>query len=91
MSDLKRSGFREVANREFWRTLTSPFSVTHSHIRICIPVCALSRFSRVQLFAALWTVTCQTPLSTGFSRPDSWSRVLRPPGVCILKEVSNPF
>ena len=27
----------------------------------------LSCFSRVQLFAALWTVTCQAPLSMGFS------------------------
>ena len=28
--------------------------------------CMLSRFSRVQLFATLWTVACQTALSMGF-------------------------
>ena len=27
--------------------------------------CMLSHFSRVQLFATLWTVACQAPLSTG--------------------------
>ena len=27
----------------------------------------LSRFSRVRLFATLWTVACQVPLSMGFS------------------------
>ncbi|XDB56963.1 hypothetical protein ABFV05_010579 [Capra hircus] len=31
-------------------------------------MCPLSRFSRVQLFATPWTVACQAPLSTGFSR-----------------------
>ena len=29
--------------------------------------------SRVQLFATLWTVACQAPLSTGFSRQEHWS------------------
>ena len=34
-------------------------------------VCAvLSRFSHVQLFATLWTVACQAPLSMGFSRQE---------------------
>ena len=30
-------------------------------------------FSRVLLFATLWTVAYQAPLSTGFSRQESWS------------------
>ena len=30
----------------------------------------LSRFSCVQLFAASWTVACQSPLSMGFSRQE---------------------
>ena len=30
-------------------------------------------FSRVQLFATLWTVACQAPLSMGFSRQEYWS------------------
>ena len=33
-------------------------------------LCVLSRFSRVQLFAMLWTVV---PLSMGFSRQEYWS------------------
>ena len=33
-------------------------------------VCVLSRFSLVLIFATLWTVACQTPLSMGFSRQE---------------------
>ena len=33
----------------------------------------LSHFSRVRLFATLWTVAHQAPLSMGFSRQESWS------------------
>ena len=87
MSDLKPPGFREVLNREFWKNLTSPFAITHSHTRICIPACVLSRFSRVQLFVPLLTVACQTPLSMGLSRQESWRGCC----VCILKDVANPF
>ena len=32
-----------------------------------------SCFSRVQLFATLWIVACQAPLSIGFSRQEYWS------------------
>ena len=35
-------------------------------------VCAQS-LSRVQLFVTLWTVACQAPLSTRFSRQEHWS------------------
>ena len=31
--------------------------------------------SRVQLFATLWSVACQAPLSMGFSRQEYWSGV----------------
>ena len=40
--------------------------------------CVLSRFRRVQLFATLWTVACQAPLSR-FSRQEYWSRLPCPP------------
>ena len=33
----------------------------------------LSYFSCVQLFATIWTVTCQAPLSMGFFRQEYWS------------------
>ena len=42
-------------------------------------VCMLSCFSHVQLFATLWTVTCQAPLSTGFSKQEYWSGLPCPP------------
>ena len=43
----------------------------------------LSRFSPVPLFATLWTVAGQTPLSKGFSRQEYWSGLPYPPP-CIL-------
>ena len=46
---------------------------THIHVYM------LSSFSRVQLFAMLWTVACQAPLSMGFSRQEYWSRLPCPP------------
>ena len=33
----------------------------------------LSHFSRVQLFATLWSIARQAPLSMGFSRQEYWS------------------
>ena len=39
----------------------------------------LSLFSHVQLFATLWTVAHQTPLSMGFSRQEDWSGLPCPP------------
>ena len=35
--------------------------------------------SVIWLFVTLWTVTCQTPLSMGFSRQEYWSELLYPP------------
>ena len=34
---------------------------------VCVCVCVLSHFSRVRLFASLWTIAHQAPLSMGFS------------------------
>ena len=43
--------------------------------------CMLSHFGHVQLFATLWTVARQTPLSMGFSRQENWSGLpFLPPG-----------
>ena len=39
----------------------------------------LRRFTRVQLFATLWTAAHQAPLSVGFSRQECWSGLLSPP------------
>ena len=42
-------------------------------------VCCPQSLSHVQLFVTQWTVTCQAPLSVGFSRPESWSGLPFPP------------
>ena len=41
--------------------------------------CILSRFSSVQLFATIWIVACQVPLSMEFSRQEYWNELLCPP------------
>ena len=38
----------------------------------CVCVCTLHLFRRVRLFATLWTVAPQAPLSMGFSRQQYW-------------------
>ena len=47
------------------------------HLFLYEYMCAwvLSCFSPVQLFASLWTVACQVPLSMASSRQEYWSRV----------------
>ena len=41
----------------------------------------LSSFSHIQLFATLWTVARQAPLSMGFSRQEYWTGLpCSPPG-----------
>ena len=51
-------------------------------------LCMLSRFSLVQLFATLWTVAGQTPLSIGFSRQEYWSGLpCLPPGALPDPEI----
>ena len=42
-------------------------------------MCMLSHFSCVQLFANLWSVARQAPLSRGFSRQECWSGLPHPP------------
>ena len=41
--------------------------------------CMLSRFSHLLLFATLWTVAHQAPVSIGFSRQEYWSELPCPP------------
>ena len=60
--------------------------------------CLLSRFSCVWLFATVWTVARQTPLSTGFSRQEHWSGLSCPPpgnlhnpGVFCVSRIEGGF
>ena len=48
-------------------------SLHSQNVHVCVCACMLSCFSCVQLFAILWTVACQAPLSMGFSRQETWS------------------
>ena len=54
----------------------------------CVRV--LSCFSRVGLFAMLWTVACQAPLSMGFSRQESWNGLPCPPPRDLLDPGIEP-
>ena len=51
-----------------------PFLLIHDK-----DVCVLNPFGHVRLFAALWTVACQSPMSMGFSRQDYWTELPCPP------------
>ena len=53
----------------------SPIFFEPQFFLLCMPSC----FSCVQVFATLWTVAHQAPLSTGFSRQEYWSGLLCPP------------
>ena len=50
----------------------------------------LSRLSRVQLFATLWTVALPVPLAMGFSRQEYWSGLPCPPPGDLLKPGMEP-
>ena len=53
-----------------------PVYLLHPHC-VCVWVCVcLCVLSRVWVFATLWTVACQAPLSIGFPRQEYWSGLL---------------
>ena len=58
----------------FW-SLAWPLGQIFGQIRACV----LSCFSCVRLFAALWAVAHQAPLSMGFSRQEYWGGLPCPP------------
>ena len=59
--------------------ISESVSVQWEKRRKYVHVCVLSRFSPVRLFATSGTVTCQAPLSIGFSRQKYWSGLPCPP------------
>ena len=54
-----------------------PPAIHFTHVHMCM--CALSCFSRVQLFVTLWTVARQAPLFMRFSRQEYWNGLPCPP------------
>ena len=60
------------------------YAHTYTPMHACVP----SRFIHVRLFATVWTVACQVPLSMGFSSQKYWSGLSCPspgdlPNPCI--------
>ena len=53
--------------------------------------CMLSHFSCVQLFAILWTLAHQAPLSMGFSRQESWSCHSLLQGIFLTQRLNPHF
>ena len=50
------------------------------HNPVCVFMCVhVHMLSHAWLFAAPWTVACQTPLSMEFPRQEYWSGLLSPP------------
>ena len=49
-----------------------------SCVCVCVCVCVVSYFSHVQLFAMLWAVACQAPLSMEVFRLEYWSGLSLP-------------
>ena len=64
-------------------SMNGRFTLSYQNLRVImdaflflpfhIHACMLSNFSRVRLYATLWTAAHQAPLSTGFSRQEYWS------------------
>ena len=69
MSDNAPIGDIDHDNRWAFSNYTSSLPRFSEHPR---GVCA-SHVSRVPLFAILWTIASQAPLSMGFSRKEYWS------------------
>ena len=70
----ERSVCNSVSLHQYWTYIGQP--------HICVEgsgACVLSHFSRVLLFATLWTVACQISLSVEFSRQENWSGLPCPP------------
>ena len=53
--------------------------ILYSFSKCILSECGVSHFSCVQLFATLWTVAHQAPLSMEFSRQEHWNGLPCPP------------
>ena len=77
---------REEVSQNTWSrvsknipTVLNPLGCWRLGTKLIRHVCMLNCFSPVRLFATLWTVALQAPLSTGFSRQEHWSGLPCPP------------
>ena len=76
LSTLSREYMHARSSVLGWIEDTGSVSVSGCYI---IEVCVLICFSCVRLFASLWTVARQAPLSMAFSRQEYWNGLLSPP------------
>ena len=91
----KQTGTKEPLDEVKEESVKAGLKLNIQKIKIMAPspivhACVWSHFSSVQLFATLWTVACQAPLSMGFSRQEYWSRLPCPPPGDFPSQGSNP-
>ena len=87
LSHLRTTGLESEGRKEVYpNNYNTTEWIPHAHralsfLPFCIlpSLCVLICFSRVLLFATLWTVAVQAPLSMGFSRREYWSGLPCPP------------
>ena len=72
-------------------TFLSSLMPVYLHTSIKYHVHGLSHFSRVWLFATLWTVDCQAPLSMEFFRQEYWDGLPCPPPGDLPKPGTEPM
>ena len=61
-------------------------------VAIAFSKCVLTRFSCFWVFATLWTIASQAPLSMGFSRQECWNGLLCPlPGKIWYTQLNLNF
>ena len=65
--------------KRWWKSLTECIGHNIAALKDDGACVSAQCFRSVWLFATLWTVACQVPLSTGFPRQEHWSRLLCPP------------
>ena len=77
--DIERDELNFASNSNSFEIIYIYIYIYFAYIYIHIYACMLSHFSSVQLFAMLWTVAHQAPLSMGLSQQEYWSGLPFPP------------
>ena len=67
------------AGKEAYKYIINIIIKYYIYIYIILPMISAQLLSCVWLFATLWAIDCQAPLSMGFSRKAYWSVLAFPP------------
>ena len=85
----------DVADKVQWSHIgeLSSLRLSSAAMKRCFVTmpCYAQSLSQVQLFATLWTLALQAPLSMGFSRQEHWSRLPFPPPGDLLNPGIEPL